>query len=264
MRRTVTARLSLTAAGPADLVLSLAVARGAHRIQEQLVVETNGASVPVAPVEARHGTHVLRVAVGPGRVDIHYHATVEGRDLAPPVVASDLLEYLRPSRYAEADKLTAFAADQFGTLEQFELLDAVVEWVGSRVAYVPGSSGPTDGAVDTLLTRRGVCRDFAHLVIGILRARAVPARLVAVYAPGLSPMDFHAVVEACIDGVWHVVDATRLAPRGTLLRIATGRDAADTAFLSSYGADVTLDQIQVTATSDGDLPWDDGTPHVLG
>ena len=77
-----------------------------------------------------------------------------------------------------------------------------------------------------------MCRDFAHLVIALLRARNVPARLVAVYAPGLQPMDFHAVVEAAIDGEWRVVDATTLAPRQSLVRIATGRDASDTAFLT--------------------------------
>ena len=53
-------------------------------------------------------------------------------------------------------------------------------------------------ATQTLLARQGVCRDFAHLVTAMLRARNVPARLVSVYAPGLSPMDFHAVVEAAI------------------------------------------------------------------
>src|SRR5690606_13899415 len=93
----------------------------------------------------------------------------------------------------------------------------------------------TDGAVSTLLSRRGVCRDFAHLVVAFLRALDVPARVVSVYAPGLTPMDFHAVAEAAIDGTWHVVDATGLAPRQSLLRIATGRDAADTAFLSARG-----------------------------
>ncbi len=60
----------------------------------------------------------------------------------------------------------------------------------------------------------------------------MPARAVAVYAPGLFPMDFHAVAEAVVDGHWQVVDATLLAPRSCLVRIATGRDAADTAFLS--------------------------------
>ena len=79
----------------------------------------------------------------------------------------------------------------------------------------------------------------------------------SVYAPGLSPMDFHAVAEALVDGVWQVVDPTLLAPRSSLLRIATGRDAADTAFLSSYGGDVRLDVVAVTAVVDGDLPGDD-------
>ena len=128
--------------------------------------------------------------------------------------------------------------------------------MGTRLAYVPGSSLPTDGAARTLLARRGVCRDFAHLVVAMLRALDVPARVVAVYAPGLDPMDFHAVAEAHVEGDWHVVDATTLAPRGTLLRIATGRDASDTAFLSSYGGLVELHEIQVGAVADA-LPGDD-------
>ena len=82
---------------------------------------------------------------------------------------------------------------------------------------------------------QGVCRDYAHLTITLLRALEIPARLVAVYAPGLSPMDFHAVVEADVDGTWCVVDATRLAPTSSLVRICSGRDAADTAFLSLFG-----------------------------
>ena len=121
---------------------------------------------------------------------------------------------------------------------------------------MPGSSSPTDGAVDTLLAGAGVCRDYAHLAVALLRARDVPARLVSVYAPGLSPMDFHAVVEAVVDGAWHVVDATLLAPRSTLVRIATGRDAADTAFLSNYGGALRLDGIEVSAVAD-ELPADD-------
>lgn len=99
-------------------------------------------------------------------------------------------------------------------------------WVGTRLNYVPGSSDPIDGAVDTLLAGERVCRDYAHLVVALLRAVKVPAaRLVSVYAPGVYPMDFHAVAEAFVEGQWRVVDATLLAPRQTLVRIATGRDA---------------------------------------
>jgi hypothetical protein len=72
-------------------------------------------------------------------------------------------------------------------------------------------------------------------------------------------MDFHAVAEAAVDGCWRVVDATTLAPRSTLVRIATGRDAADTAFLSTYGGAVDLLEMSVTAVVDGDLPDDDVT-----
>jgi transglutaminase-like putative cysteine protease len=92
--------------------------------------------------------------------------------------------------------------------------------------------------------------------VALLRALGVPARLVAVYAPGLDPMDFHAVAEAWVDDAWHVVDATTLAPRSTLLRIATGRDAADTAFLTVTRGGAALASMEVTATADA-LPDDD-------
>ena len=63
------------------------------------------------------------------------------------------------------------------------------------------------------------------------------------------------------DDSWHVVDATWLAPRQTLLRIATGRDAADTAFLTNNGSELTLDELQVWAVADV-LPRDDWSSLV--
>ncbi len=57
------------------------------------------------------------------------------------------------------------------------------------------------------MTGQGVCRDYAHVVIALLRAMDVPARYAACYAPGLRPMDFHAVAEAYLDGAWYVIDA---------------------------------------------------------
>jgi transglutaminase-like putative cysteine protease len=103
----------------------------------------------------------------------------------------------------------------------------------------------------------GVCRDFAHLTTALLRANDVAARVVSVYAPGLAPMDFHAVTEALLDGSWVVVDPTGLAPRQSLVRIATGADAADTAFLTSIGGRVDLTGIEVTAVAHPGLPFDD-------
>jgi hypothetical protein len=75
-------------------------------------------------------------------------------------------------------------------------------------------------------------------------------------------MDFHAVVEAAVDGMWRVVDATTLAPRGTLVRISTGRDASDTAFLTVQSGRADLRTVNVTATADPALPGDDLTSLV--
>lgn len=264
MRRTVSAWLALDVVGEADLLISVAVASGSYSVDERLAITHDGQPLVAEEALMRQGARVHRCHVGSGRIEVRYDAAVTGRDTPQAVSPGDLVEYLRPSRYAESDKLMAFATDLFGGLKGAECLRAVEAWVNSRISYVSGSSDHTDGAVDTLLTRCGVCRDYAHLVIGLLRALAVPARLVACYAPGLSPMDFHAVVEAHVDGQWYVVDATRLVPRVTLLRISTGRDAADTAFLSSYGGAVTVVGMEITATSDGDLPHDDGAPVSMG
>jgi hypothetical protein len=74
-------------------------------------------------------------------------------------------------------------------------------------------------------------------------------------------MEYHAVCEALVDGRWWVVDPTRLAPRQSLVRISTGRDAADTAFLTTQGGPVELVGLEVTATV-GSFRLDDHTGLV--
>jgi transglutaminase-like putative cysteine protease len=261
--RTVRSRLEFDVEEPAWAALQIAVA--GPTASETLTVTSTGGPVTVRELAGPHGgrLHVLDAPVG--RAVVEYDATVAERTPAAPATEMDRLTYLRPSRYAESDRMNGFAFVEFqGVPHGAELLAAVSSWVGMRLAYVPGSSEPTDGATETLLSGAGVCRDYAHLVVAILRALDVPARLVAVYAPGLDPMDFHAVAEAWVDDAWCVVDSTLLAPRSSLVRIATGRDAADTAFLSTYG-DVDLVSVEVVAYTDGDLPTDDVTqPVVIG
>ena len=261
MRRDVTAGIELEAAGRARLVLAVAVADG-HEVEESLVVSRDGVTLPWTEVRDEHGTRLHIVDTDAGRVRVDYRARVHGRAEPAVIEGLDAIRYLRPSRYCESDALRPVAVAEFGDLDGFELLEAVRAWVARSLAYVSGSSTPTDGAIQTLLSRTGVCRDFAHLVVAFLRALEVPARVVSVYAPGLSPMDFHAVAEAEVDGRWWVLDATGKAPRAALVRIATGRDAADTAFLTTIGADVSLERLEVTAVVD---EWraDDGGPVAL-
>lgn len=261
MKRSVRTRLELDVAGRTNMVFSIAAASGTRFDAERLDIRLDGIAIEPDELTDPHGSRLHRLIGTAGRMVVEYEATVDGRGEPAPCIELDLITYLRPSRYCESDTLTPTARSEFAGLAGHELLAAVTMWVWERLRYVPGSSQVTDGAEQTLLAREGVCRDYAHLVIALLRALDVPARLVSVYAPGLSPMDFHAVAEAWVDDAWWVVDATRLAPRQSLLRIATGRDAADTAFITNHWADLTLTGMAVQAVVD-ELPLDDGIQLV--
>jgi len=248
--------VDVTAATTLEFQIAIAPHPGAE-VHESLTFTLDGAAVHPAEISGAHGNRIHKMETPVGNLKVSYSATVIGRTAPAPVTDYDLSVYLRPSRYAEADKFYGFAATEFGNYaDSATLLEKVSSWVGGRLNYVPGSSDPIDGAVDTLLAGAGVCRDFAHLVVAMLRAVNVPARVVSVYAPGLYPMDFHAVGEAFVDGQWRVVDGTLLAPRQSLVRIATGRDASDTAFLANHKGAIVLNSMNVTAIVDGDLPFD--------
>ncbi len=266
--RSVGATLALQVTEPAELVLSVAVASTLALASEELEVSVDGVRVGVEEVRAGVGTRLHRVATAPaGRLEVAYRATTDEdappTDRSPDAVSPlERVELTRPSRYCDSDRLAVLATTHFGHLADADLVEGVRSWVLGHVLYAPGSSGHVDGALETYLGRRGVCRDTAHLVITFLRSLGVPARLVSVYAPGLTPMDFHAVVEACVGGRWVVVDATGLAPRGAMVRVATGRDAADTAFLTVLSGRADFLDLTVTAATEGPLPTDDGRSPV--
>lgn len=255
VRRQVSANVQLDVTAPALLAFQLAVA--GRPVQERLTMCAGSDLLPVREVPAPHGGRVHVVDAPESQLVVDYSATVEGRLPVPDGGEPDRLLYMRPSRYCPSDKLLATAAAEFAEAGAGETIAAVREWVAGRLAYVQGTGRPTDDALDMLLLGKGVCRDYAHLVAALLRARDVPARVAAVYAPGLAPMAFHTVVEAYADGEWQLVDATGLAPRPSMLRIATGRDTADTAFLSVHGGPADLRSVTVLAVVD-DLPPDDG------
>jgi transglutaminase-like putative cysteine protease len=262
MKRDVSARIVLSVTQPADLVFAISVAEQHLPADEAFTAVLDGSPVDVEEISDAHGTRLHRVHSPAGELVVEYRGSVGGPTEPATATDADLLVYSRPSRYAESDSLQATALAEFAGIQgSAELLASVSSWVGTRLAYVSGSSLPTDGAVRTLLARQGVCRDYSHLSVALLRALGIPARLVAVYAPGLAPMDFHAVAEAWVDGRWCVVDATTLAPRQTLVRIATGRDAADTAFLNVLSGRADLREVTVMVVAD-QLPVDDVTQLV--
>lgn len=239
------------------VVLSVAVADHLDAT-EVLTVTGPGGSVEPALVPTGHGTRLHRVEAPEGDLEVAYEATVRMPASAThEVTDADRFTYLLPSRYCPSDLVAGFAAAELAGGSDAEAAHRVMAWIHGRTAYQPGSTDALDDALVPLHRATGVCRDFAHLGVTLCRALGMPARYVSVYAPGLDPMDAHAVVEVAVEGQWRVFDPTRLAPRASMVRIGTGRDAADVAVSSSLGAVVGPPRFEVTATASPDLPTDD-------
>jgi transglutaminase-like putative cysteine protease len=179
MRREVAAELEVEVTAPTTLEFQIAVAPHPNTsVSEALSLVLDGVSVQPLEISGTHGNRIHKLDVPVGNLKVEYSATIVGRTGPAPVTEYDQSMYLRPSRYAEADKFFGFAATEFGNyIDSATLLEKVSSWVGTRLNYVPGSSDPIDGAVDTLLAGAGVCRDYAHLVVALLRAVNVPARV---------------------------------------------------------------------------------------
>ena len=264
MRREVSCSLEFEVTDATEFVVALGPALGATLEFETLRLSVDGEPIGAEQQPEAHGTRLELFSSGPGILRIDYAAAVLGRSAAAVVDPLDAIVYLRPSRYVQSDTLTPFARETFPGLTGWPLARAVSAWVHDHLDYRPEATSPTGGAVETLKAGAGVCRDYAHLATALLRALDTPARVVAVYAPQLVPMDLHAVVEVLIDGRWVVIDPTRLAPRRGMVRISTGRDATDTAFVTNTLADVTLLTMRVEASADETFDDDPGEPVELG
>ncbi|MBC7450916.1 MAG: transglutaminase family protein [Cytophagales bacterium] len=172
-------------------------------------------------------------------VEMHYKVIDQKQELETVPVADldgDVIPFLFPSRYCQSDKLAKLAYKQFGSIENvYSKVLAITDWIYNNVEYISGSTDSQTSAFDTITERAGVCRDFAHLGITLCRALSIPARYFTGYAFKLNPPDFHACFEAYIGGNWIIFDATRLVPLNGLVKIATGRDAADAAVSSIFG-----------------------------
>ncbi len=191
---------------------------------------------------------VYRAEVTPAALS-HDPATVDEVPLADIPLAAQ--PYLLPSRYCQSDKLHRLAAQEFGDLATgHSRVTAICNWIYEHLDYVHGSSDAHTTVHDTLVSRVGVCRDFAHLGIALCRALGIPARFVSAYAAGLQPPDFHAIFEAYLAGRWYLFDPTRQATLDRVVRIGVGRDATDVSFATIYG-EITPTKPTVTATPGG-------------
>ncbi len=205
---------------------------------------------PELPVERYSdalGNRTLRINAPPGPLSVRYRATAAVHQPAASLGLSetevaklplDVLAYLSGSRYVESELMFQDAVRWIGTFDRgYSRVARICEWVRENVRYEIGTSIPHGTTRDVLASNTGVCRDYAHVAIGLCRALNIPARFVVGHVMWDSPPpDFHALFEAWLGGRWVLFDPTQMADPGDVVRIGTGYDAADVPFASIFGS----------------------------
>jgi transglutaminase-like putative cysteine protease len=248
--------LLYTTTPPCDLLLQIeALSDHAQRCRAtRLILDPASTSREIAGEE---GSGPRRwITAGPRfectyetRVEIaRQHIDLEALNETPRMqIPSDVIKYLFPSRYCQSDLFLDFVAMQFGNLTGGAMVSAISRWINRGFTYDNGASNAGTTATDSFASLTGVCRDYAHVLIALVRAAGIPARFVSAYAPDVTPPDFHAVAEVYLDGEWHLVDPTGMTDASQIARICVGRDAADASFLTSFGwVDLVEQSVQVT------------------
>ncbi|MFL6692983.1 MAG: transglutaminase family protein [Ramlibacter sp.] len=236
----------------ADFVFNIHAATTPHQtVADERLTISQPNVVPQVATDPATATRFMRLHADQGPLLVRYEAMVTiDHFMAEPdslqevpvrCLPLDVMQYVYPSRYCESDRLLKMAFGEFGQLYQgYSRVLAIQHWVQQRVTFTSASSNSTTSALDTVVDRVGVCRDFTHLMIALCRALNIPARIVTGTdygaAESLGPPDFHAYVEVYLDGRWYIFDASGTAIPMGFVRLGTGRDAADVAFATIFGA----------------------------
>jgi transglutaminase-like putative cysteine protease len=184
------------------------------------------------------------------------------REIPVDYLPEKTLNYLLASRYCEVDLLSDTAARLFGGLPRgWTRVQAVCDWVHNHITFGYPYARPTRTALEVYNERVGVCRDFQHLAITMCRCLNIPARYATGYLGDIGvpqvpdPMDFSAWFEVYLEDRWWTFDARHNTPRIGRVLMATGRDAADVAITTSFGAahlrkfEVVTDEVHVRVQS---------------
>jgi transglutaminase-like putative cysteine protease len=200
------------------------------------------------------GNMCTRLSAPAGRIRLRADAVIRDSGLADAIVPEaaqhpvedlpdETLVFLLASRYCETDRLSDTAWSLFGqTAPGWARVEAICDYVHRHLCFGYEHARATRTAMEAHRERLGVCRDFAHLAITLCRCMNIPARYCTGYLgdigvpPDPAPMDFSAWFEAYLGNAWYTFDARHNRPRIGRVLLARGRDAADVAISTTFGA----------------------------
>lgn len=162
---------------------------------------------------------------------------------------SRIFEFLQESRFVDLSPETwRLALDATaGMADTWQAARAVMRFVHSQFKYEPNVTSVHTHMRDVLREQRGVCQDFAHVMIGMCRALKIPALYVSGYLATEAVSATHAWVEVLIPGVgWRPLDPTHnRQPDEKYVKIGVGRDYADVPPLTGNYKGTTNRQLHV-------------------
>ncbi len=212
--------------------------------------------LPTSEYRDSFGNRCTRALAPAGRLRVSADALVSDSGLADPIVpgaqqlaVADLpdetLLFLLGSRYCETDRLSATAWALFGhTSPGWARVQTICDYVHELIGFGYEHALSTRTAYDAYTEKKGVCRDYTHLAVAFCRCMNIPARYCTGYLgdigvpPVDAPGDFAAWFEAYLDGHWYTFDSRNNTPRIGRVLIARGRDAADVALSTAFGANI--------------------------
>ena len=215
-------------------------------------------SVPLTAYRDSFGNWCSRIVAPKGRLRLSTDALLRDTGQPDPFVPQarqtpveelpdEAMLFLLGSRYCETDLLSQMAWDFFGKSPTgWGRVQAICDFVHHQIAFGYPYARATKTAWEAFQERTGVCRDYTHLAIAFCRCMNIPARYCTGYLgdigvpPPYGPMDFAAWFEAYLDGHWYTFDARNNVPRIGRVLIARGRDAADVAISSTFGANTLM------------------------
>ena len=154
-----------------------------------------------------HAPHTELEVTSSSVVETDKAAVPEGEDIQvswddmhSEAVVDRYYEVLSPTHYTPASKRITRVGQRIAKYhDPQQAVIAAADWVHSELDYVPGTTGVHSSGLDALREGKGVCQDFAHLTLILLRSMGIPARYVSGY---LHPKHA-AVVGDTIDGQSH-------------------------------------------------------------
>ena len=157
-------------------------------------------------------------------------------DLRSTEVVDRFYEVLIPTAYTPASKrIDRVARHLTKDHDPREAVLGAVDWVRNEMQYVPGTTGVHTSGLDALREGKGVCQDFAHLSLILLRAMGIPARYVSGYLhPKTDAVigeavrgESHAWIQVWTGAWWDYDPTNDTAINEQYISVGTGRSYAD-------------------------------------